>query len=280
MLKANAVKKLAICSLVSTVAMGSSAMAHTTIQSTITANSSGVTSSNYNNIIIGHTCSVTTGEGDNAVTKKFPIKAQSVLFPTVSPDILVDSGTSPSGLAVTDLITSATGLANIPQLVKSRDIFNKQSEKYQLDSDGKLTTNVIGFNSYSGDLSSELHGLVPFRFNSITFKTGISGLTDGCVKKLVIKVAIADVCKMVFPNGGPKEGQANTWIPNPTDKFSHRLDGSVPDPDTGSTDPRIGSPASLTIDNSAACATGSTVTIWPSNADIDANLVIPKVWGK
>lgn len=272
MLKANAVKKLAICSLVSTVAMGSSAMAHTTIQSTITANSSGVTSSNYNNIVIGHTCSLDT--------KKFSIQAQSVLFPTVDPLVYVDyvdSSSTVSTLKVEDLIGPAPtssnpnpvslGLANIPQLIQSKDIFEKQSEK--TDAEG----NVIGFNGFKGNLDSSLHGLVPFRFNAIAFKTGVTGLTNSCVKKLLVKVAIADVCKTSFGKGGPKDGQANLWIPNTTTKFANVVDGT-------SATALAGSPATLTIDNSSACANGSTVTVFPSNADIDANLIIPKVWGK
>jgi len=280
MLKANAVKKLAICSLVSTVAMGSSAMAHTTIQSTITADSSGVTSTNYNNIVIGHTCSLTTGTGNTAVTKEFPIQAQSVLFPTVEPLVYVDyvdSSSTKSDLTLEDLIGPAPtsrvpdpvslGLAGIPQLIQSKDIFEKQSEK--TDAEG----NVIGFNSFKGNLDSSLHGLVPFRFNAIAFKTGVTGLTNSCVKKLLVKVAIADVCKTSFGKGGPKEGQANLWIPNTTTKFANVVDGT-------SATALAGSPATLTIDNSSACANGSTVTVFPSNADIDNNLIIPKVWGK
>ena len=271
MLNANAVKTLAICALISTVGMGSGALAHTSIQSTITANSSGVTSTAYNNIVIGHTCSKGTDE--------FPIKAQSVLFPTVNPIVYVDyvdSSSTPSTLKVEDLIGPAPtnsnpnpislGLANIPQLIQNKDIFEKQSEK--TDAEG----NVIGFNGYKGNLDSSLYGLVPFRVGAIAFKTN-AGLTNSCVKKLLVKVAVADICKTSYKTGGPTEGQANLWMPNTTDKFSHAVDGT-------SATSLAGSPATLTIDNSAACANGSTVTVFPSNTDIDTNLIIPKVWGK
>jgi len=263
-------KKIATYSLLSTAIMASTAMAHTTIQSTISADNTGTTSTSYNNIVIGHGCT-------DAKDKTFPVKAQSVLFPTVNPDVYVDSSTTPSDLAVTDLIGPAPtnsnpnpvslGLANIPQLIQSKDVFGKQSEK--TNSAG----NVIGFNASNGALDTSLYGLVPFRFNAIKFKTGVTGLTNGCIKKLVVKVAIADICKMSFPKGGPIEGQANLWMPNTTaTKFTHALDGT-------SATPLAGSPASLTINNDTACGSGSTVTIWPSNEDIEQNLVMPK-WGK
>ncbi len=261
MLKANAVKKLAICSLVSTVAMGSSAMAHTSIQASIKADKSGATEATINNLVIGHGCT------DHPSNIKHPVIAQSVLFPTVSPQIFVDSSPTPSSLKVTDLITSSTGLAKLPQLIQNTDIFKKQSEKHD------SLNNVIGFNSYSGKLSTDLHGLVPFRFGAVTFKTPIADLTNECVNKLVIKVAVADICKTSFPSGGPKEGQANLWIPNTTVKFHNVLDGT-------SANALEGEPAELIIDNSSACETGSTVTIWPSDSDIDTNLIIPKIWGK
>lgn len=248
------------CSLPLMFAM-SNVFGHTSIQSTITA-SSGKTSTSYNNIIIGHTCTDEKG-------KKFPLVAQSVVFPTVNPLILIDASTTASSLKITDLITSTTGLANLPQLIQSRDIFEKLSEK--TDASG----NVIGFNGYKGNLDSSLHGVVPFRFGSLTFNSNINGLSGNCVKTLNIKVAIADICKLEFPSGGPVEGkaQANLWIPNTTSKFANVVDGT-------SATARAGSPATLTIDNSSACSTGSTVYIWPSDEDIDANLIIPKVWGK
>lgn len=253
------IKKIQVAYSMSLVFLVSGAAAHTGTQSTITA-VSGKTSTNYNNIVIGHGCTDDKG-------KKFPVVAQSVLFPTLNPVIVVDGNLS--NLKVTDLIESATGLANLPQLIQNRDIFEKSSEK--TDDSG----NVIGFNGYKGSLDPSLHGVVPFRFGSLTFKTSINGLTNNCVKSLAVKIAIADICKLEFPAGGPVEGkaQANLWIPNTTTKFANVVDGT-------SATTRGGSPGTLTVDNSSACPSGSTVTVWPSDDDVNANLVIPKVWGK
>jgi len=136
--------------------------------------------------------------------------------------------------------------------------------------------NVIGFNGFKGELNTNLHGLIPFRTGAITFKTGATASNSQCIQKLVIKIGIADICKTTFP---PKEGTANLWIPNQTSKFSTPLDGMCPEvngvPACGT---RLGSPATLTINN-GACPTGETVTVWPSDDDIDANLPM-KGWGK
>lgn len=280
MLNNNMMKKTLVRSLsIILLGAGSSVMAHTTIQNQVTGSATS-----YNNIVIGHTCSVTTKDKANKdVTKKFPVVAQSVLFPTVDPVLYEGTSTTPSTLLVTDIITSATGLAGIPQLIQNKDIFAVQSEK--TDANG----NVIGFNGYNGNLDPTLHGLVPFRTGAVSFtsttspkKDPISGATisttDSCVTKLVIKVAIADICKKKFP---VTDGEANLWIPNTTAKFTNVVDGT-------SATPLAGSPATLTINrdtianplDSNCNGTGKTVTVWPSDKDIDANLIIPKVWSK
>jgi hypothetical protein len=267
MLNLHVQKKLVICTLTAVCGFGSNAMAHTSIQSKV--NDSSTT---YNNIVIGHTCTTTAG-------KKIPVIAQSVVFPTVNPVLTTGSGAGTvSTLTVGDIITSAAALAGVPQLIQSTDIFARQSEK--TDSSG----NVIGFNGYKGSLASSLHGLVPFRTAGITFKSSANSNTDSCVTKLTVKVAIADICDLkTFP---PKEGTANVWAPNLTDKFSHAADGNVAS--DGTEGERLGSPASLVINrdltanplDSSCNGTGLEVTVWPSDEDIDANLSIPKVWGK
>lgn len=269
-------KKMLVRSLpIALLGVGSSAMAHTSIQNQVTTSST-----TYNNIVIGHTCTLPTNN------KKIPVVAQSVLFPTVNPLLTEGDDKHASSItAITDIITSATGLAGIPQLIQNKDIFAAQSEK--TDANG----NVIGFNSYTGNLNPSLHGLVPFRLGGISFISTTSpkkdaagatvSTTDSCVTELVVKVAVADICKLAFPAGGPKEGQANLWMPNTTTKFANAVDGT-------SATPLAGSPATLTIKRDttknpldAGCnGTGKTVTVWPSNEDIDANLIIPRVWGR
>jgi hypothetical protein len=255
-------KKTAVAGLATalcSVSLG--ALAHTTIQNSITA-TGGATSTSYNNLVIGHGC--TDGKG-----KKWPVIAQSVVFPTVNPVITDDTNeTVPSdnGAVMSDVITATNGLAGIPQLIQNKDIFKFQSEK-------TTGTNVIGFNGYGGKLDTTLHGLVPFRMGGITIKdtSSDSNFNSTCIKTLNIRVGVADICKMKFP---PKEGTANLWLPNFTTKFPAALDGN------GSGGTRDGAPAKIAIDNSDACPSGITVSIWPSDEDIDANLIIPKKWGR
>ncbi len=208
------------------------AQAHTTVQNQV---NEGTTA--YNNLVIGHGC--TLADGTN-----LPVIAQSVLFPTVNPRFTV---TGPRYGAAK--MVSITSFANMAQLIQNRDIFSKQREK--TDARG----NVIGFESTEGSLLPSLHGLVPFRTAGVTFPG------DSCATKLVVQVAIADICQ--------KNGAANLWIPSLTSKYADpTVDG-------------IGAPASLTFNRdlvknplSGTCGPGYTVTVTPSPEDVDANLKI------
>lgn len=204
--------------------------AHTTIQ---VQAAEGATT--YNNIVIGHGCTLADGS-------KLPVIAQSVLFPTVNPKYSV-TGTMSGNPAV----VSITTLANVPQLIQSKHIFNKQKEKTN------AAGNVIGFENTDGSLDPTLHGLVPFR------TAGVSFPADSCATRLVVQVAVADICQ--------KNGAKNLWIPALTAKYADpAVDG-------------IGSPASLTFNRDLAknplptsCGAGYVFTVAPSPEDIDANL--------
>lgn len=206
------------------------AQAHTTIQ---VQAAEGQTT--YNHIVIGHGCTAPDGS-------KLPVIAQSVVFPTVRPVYSV-TGT----MAGNPAVVSISSLANIAQLVQSKDIFSKQKEK--LNAFGQ----VIGFEGSEGLLDPTLHGLVPFRTAGVTFPA------DSCAVKLVARVAIADICQ--------RHGLKNLWIPALTAKYADpSVDG-------------IGSPASLSFNRDlarnplpAACGAGYTLTVTPSAEDIDANL--------
>lgn len=212
------------------VAAGLAAQAHTTIQ-----NQAAEGQTTYNNVVIGHGCTAADGS-------KLPVIAQSVLFPTVRPVYGV-TGT----MAGNPAVVSVASLANIPQLIQNRDVFSRQKEK--LNAAGQ----VIGFEGSEGALDPTLHGLVPFRTAGITFPA------DSCAVKLVVRVAIADICQ--------KNGAKNLWIPALTAKYADpAVDG-------------IGSPASLTFNRDlaknplpAACGAGYTFTVTPSAEDVDANL--------
>ena len=190
----------------------------------------------YNNLVIGHGCTV--------AGSALPVIAQSVVFPTVNPKYTV-TGTMSGNPAV----VSITTFANVAQLIQSRDIFSRQAEKKN------AAGQVIGFESTEGSLGTDLHGLVPFRTAGVGFPA------DSCATRLVVQIAIADICQ--------KNGAKNLWIPAVTAKYSDpAVDG-------------IGSPANLTINRDlaknplpASCGAGYTLTVTPSNEDVDANLKI------
>lgn len=223
-------KSLGIALLVAGITCHMPARAHTTVQVQATE---GTTT--YNNLVIGHGCTLANGT-------KLPVIAQSVVFPTVKPKFTY-AGTVSGNPAVVSIST----FANIPQLIQSRDIFAKQKEK--TDSAG----NVIGFEGTEGSLDPTLHGLVPFRTGGVSFPS------DSCATKLVVQIAVADICE--------KFGAKNLWIPALTSKYADpTVDG-------------IGSPAALTINRDltknplpSSCGAGYTLTATPSAEDVDANL--------
>lgn len=206
-----------------------SVQAHTTIQ--VQANEATTT---YNNLVIGHGCASSSGN--------LPVIAQSVVFPTVNPKVTI-TGTfagNPAGVSITTF-------ANVAQLIQSKHLFNKQKEKTN------AAGQVIGFENTDGTLETTLHGLVPFR------TAGVSFPTDSCATKLVVQIAVADICE--------RNGRKNLWIPAVTAKYADpTVDG-------------IGSPANLTINRdlaknplAASCGAGYTLTVTPSAEDVDANL--------
>lgn len=221
-----------LCTLASAIALSAalSAQAHTTIQ---VQAAEGTTT--YNHLVIGHGCTLADGT-------KLPVIAQSVVFPTVNPKYTV-SGT----VLGNPTVVSITSFANIAQLIQSKHLFAKQKEKTN------AAGAVIGFENTEGELSPTLHGLVPFR------TAGVSFPADSCATKLVVQVAVADICQ--------KNGAKNLWIPSITTKYNDAtVDG-------------IGSPASLTINRdlaknplAASCGAGYTFTVTPSAEDVDANL--------
>lgn len=216
-----------------TLLTGLAAQAHTTIQ---VAAAEGTTT--YNNLVIGHGCAGANGTS-------MPVIAQSVVFPTVNPKTTITGTFAGNPQAV-----GVTSLAGVPQLIQSRDIFSVQREKTN------ASGAVIGFEGSGGSLAPTLHGLVPFRTAGITFPA------DSCATRLVIQIAVADICV--------RNGSKNLWIPSLTAKYTDpTVDG-------------IGSPANLTVNRdltknplAAACGAGYTLTITPSAEDVDANLKMP-----
>lgn len=245
MSRSTKMKNLAAISVAAVMGVAvQSAFAHTGIRDKAVEGLSA-----YNAIAIGHTCEIPGTETSR------PVIAQSVVFPTLDPQVYRADNLKPLSL---ENIIEQGSLVDLPQLIQDKSIFTKQDEK--TNAEGQVT----GFIGAYGNLQPNLRGVVPFRMGSVNF------VADSCAKTLLVKVAIADICTRAFP---PKPGTANLWIPNTTSKFSDpTIDG-------------IGAPATLTISRDLvanplrpACGAGFDVVVSPSDQDIDQNLKIRNYW--
>jgi len=219
--------------------------AHTTIK---TQTTEGVRDDNA--LRIGHGC-----EGDH------PVIAQSVVFPTDLPEIT----TSDPNVLVSDLseVITADSLAGLAQSIQDRSIFTFQDET--LDADG----NVVGFRAGNGSLEVNLVGRVPFQFSAPTF------VAQSCARRLLIKVAIADICSVKPPFLDPHK--VNLWIPDNGSAVA--IEGVAAGVEG------IGGAATLTVNRSLTtnvlpshCGAGFDVTVTPSAAQVDRDLPIPFYW--
>lgn len=207
---------------------------------------------NYHALVIGHGCEQPVQD------TTIPVKAQSVIFPTLKP--LVARNDTGEAVQLGEVIEdeAGTGLAGRVELIQDKNIFKNQN----LIQDA--VGNTIGFYGTGGNLQSGLLGLVPFRFSAVSF------IKTSCAKRLFIKLAVADVCNMTFP---PKLGTAELWFPSTTTRFRNSE--------------LIGEPATLIVNRDLAanplptgeaCGEGFDVTITPSRQDIDTHLPF-KGWG-
>jgi len=221
------------------------AFAHTTIKAQATE---GV--SDDNALKIGHGCE--TADGDH-----IPVIAQSVLFPTLAPEV-----TSSDGLPISDLsqVIEQGSLVGLARPLQDRSIFHVQRQKYD------SLNNVIGFSAAMGSLNPEIPGRVPFQFAAPKF------VSSSCAKRLLIRVAIADFC--IMGNGlsdALQFGKLNAWIPDNGSTWSTMAKAQNVD--------GVGAPATLTVNRnlttnplSPSCGAGVDVTVTPSATDIDTNM--------
>jgi hypothetical protein len=223
----------------------SSAFAHTTVKLQQTE---GVRDDNA--LRIGHGC-----EGDRDVI------AQSVVFPTDAP-VLSTSDPNAVVPALDEVITQGS-LAGLAQSIQDRSIFALQTEI--VDENG----NVVGFQARKGRLAHELVGRVPFQFTPPNF------VAESCAKRLLIKIAIADICSVKKPQLDPTK--LSLWIP---DNGSAIAVAALAAGVEG-----IGGAATLTVNRNLlanplgeGCGDGFDVTVTPSAAQVDRDLPIPKYW--
>jgi len=222
------------------------AAAHTTIP---TQSTEGLRSNGY--LRIGHGCE--DGARD--------VVAQSVVFPTDAPVLSSsDPNQTPASL---DQVIEQGGLAGLPNLVQDRSVFNVQSEK--TDGNG----NAIGFVGSRGRLRQGLIGQIPFEF------TGPNFLAESCAKRLLIQVAIADLCAV---GSQPVRGdKLNLWIPDNGSQLATK--GAAASIDG------IGEPATLIVNRDllnnplgGGCGGGFDLTVTPSATQVDRDLPVPHLW--
>lgn len=229
---------------------GSTAFADTTVRSAATE---GRTDDNA--LRIEHGCQTRGGDESTVI-------ARSVVFPTLSPQITASNGSAIADLS--QVITQGT-IAGLAKPVQDTNIFQTQKVKY--DSLG----NAAGFSGADGMLALDFQGRVPFQFTPPNF------VATSCARRLLIKVAIADICGANLGDTTPA-GKINLWIPANGSRYATM--GAAAGVDG------IGLPATLIVNRdvaanplSGSCGAGIDVTVTPSAADVDANLPIPGVWG-
>lgn len=254
MIQTNARRRIAVlCMGLGLVASATGAFAHTTVQAQATEGQSA-----DNALRIGHGCESADGLVRGVI-------AQSVVFPTQAPELTTSDGSPIAALSEAIVQGSLAGRATP---IQDRDIFLSQKVKR----DG--ADNIIGFSGTSGVLSPDLRGRVPFQFAPPSF------VTASCVKRLLIKVAIADICMRVHPRVTARNigaGKVNLWIPANGSVYATLgaqagVDG-------------VGEAATLTVNRNLAanplppaCGAGIDLTVTPSAADLNANLPIPGYW--
>jgi hypothetical protein len=229
---------------VASFVFSSPVVAHTTVKAQATE---GVRDDNA--FKIGHAC------------EELPVRVQSVVFPTDAPELTAsDPGTTVASLSE---VIEQGSLAGLVRPIQDGSIFRVQGVK--TDANG----NAIGMFGARGRLDPDLRGRVPFEFTSPSF------VPDSCATRLLIEIAIADVCR---PKGGRIEaGHLNLWIPDNGSRFA--IEGAAAGVDG------VGGPATLIVNRNLAsnpidtsCGGGFSLTVTPSAEQIDRDLPIPRYW--
>ena len=235
-------KNIISCSLTLSLCFaGQQVLAHTEIK--IPTVMEGTQSDNA--FTIGHGCE----------TKSLPVRWQSVLFPTVNPELIASDAHTINDIS--ELVSGVT--AGQVGLIQDKSIFPVQHRK--LDTLG----NTIGFEGYNGELVVGAYGRVPFQFTAPTINP------SSCVTALQIEFAVADICVIAKPTIA--NFKVNLWIPDNGSQYA--IKGNAQGTDG------IGSQPMLQVNRDlvsnplpSSCGAGYTAIVRPSAADIDANLGI------
>lgn len=252
------VSKSKLISCFALIVTAKAVSAHTALQ-TKTIEEGATT---YNNIVIGHGCGQEVSD-NNPNPKKYPVIAQSVVFPDGDKSIIAVDGEVVENKPLSHYVS----WGNKIQAIQSNDVFDKNTVLEKTDATG----NVVGFSYRGGKLPYNIHGLIPFRISAITLNPELGqGVERTCANSVTFKIAIADICK-ITPTSKFNDDAVQFWMPkkdNDNTKFGIDEDRS----------------ASLTItrknnlpDN--CNGVGYDVIVTPSGEQLIRDMPIPKYWG-
>jgi hypothetical protein len=202
-----------------------------------------------------------------------PVIAQTVLFPTLNPELSAyDSSnnpvTPPNDLAE---VSDNGNLEGQLHLIQDRSIF--------LDQDQIVSElgNPIGFYGKNGFLKANLLGSVPFKFFGVFFTP------TTCYKHINVVTAIADICSTKPPVLA--SGKVSLFIPDNGSQIGETAkslgnEHGVGEPSIMHIDRNLETNPFLDAEGNptTACGDGITVTVTPSAEDMDANFKIPGYW--
>jgi hypothetical protein len=266
----NHFKKLTLCVFIAAACgAGQAAYAHTGIKDTATE---GKTL--YTAFTLGHGCQDTAEQGEEALEKLLPVKAQSVVFPngTGSQAFRINPDTgAESPIDLSDYISGADGgvITLAPGMVQDKNVFKKQYEV--TDAQG----NVRGIHFTNGNLDTTAVGLIPFKVSApkFTATVGNDGVTPNCAKSLKIRIAIANYCNA--SKSTDKDNRSDIWIGHLTTKFNDP--GVMPhDWETSPFWPTLTVNRSGALDES--CGAGFDIAVQPSDAEVDSYLRVKGYW--
>jgi hypothetical protein len=271
MSKRNCFKKLTLgVFMAAACGAGQSAYAHTGVKDTATE---GKTL--YTAFTLGHGCQDTAEQGEEALEKLLPVKAQSAVFPNgtgsqafkINPDTGAET---PINLA--HYISGAAGgvVSLKPTMVQDKNVFKKQ----QVMTDNAGNVRAIHFTA--GKLDTTAVGLIPFKVSAPKFTATVGGGdTPNCAKSLKIRIAIANYCNA--SKNTNKDNRSDIWIGHTTAKFNDP--GVMPhDWETSPFWPTLTVNRNLPEDFEAKCGEGFDIAVQPSDGEIDAYLPVKGFW--
>jgi hypothetical protein len=191
------------------------------------------------------------------------VRAQSAVFPTDLPQLAA----SDPAVVIGDLgeVIEQGSLAGLFRPIQDTAIFARQGILRDANE------NAVGFFGSDGRLDHELSGRVPFEFTAPNF------VASSCAARLVVEVAIADLCKPRLRAHMLDARFINLWIPANGSQLA--IDAAAAGIDG------VGAPARLTVNRNlatkplaAGCGAGYTLTVTPSPEQVDRDLRVPGRW--